>query len=243
MAEVDLERLAAAYDFRLDRGIAERLGPMLAVAGVGPGSTVVDVGGGRGDKASACAATGAAVLLVDPSRAMTAEAVTRGLCGVVARGEALPLGDESADLVFFHLSIHHGDWRAMLDEAWRVVRPGGVVWVWTMSDEHHEASYLTKWFPSVGPIDAGRFPPVADIGDHLSFLGGAPDVLEVEEIVERAAGEWVEAVRAGYVSTLHLVSDDEVQEGLARFAAGHPDPDATIEYRLLFSGVWSRCPG
>ncbi len=50
------------------------------------------------------------------------------------------------------------------------------------------------------------------------------------------------AVRAGFVSTLHLLSADQVTAGLNAFAAAHPDPDELVSYRLAFRRVSAIAP-
>jgi SAM-dependent methyltransferase len=242
MAEVDLERLAGAYEHRPDRGGRARVTAAVAAAQLAEGDLVVDIGGGRGRHAGAFADLGCRPVVVDPSRRMAAAAWSRGIPAVVAVGEDVPIADEVADLVYFHLSIHHGDWHRMLREAWRVVRPDGFVFVWTMEPAYHRRSFLSRWFPRVGEIDAGRFPDAAELAAAFESFGGEPaGGIQVDE-VERRAGDWIEAVRAGFVSTLHLLSDDEISEGLERFTAAHPDPDERIRYRLEHTSVWSVRP-
>jgi ubiquinone/menaquinone biosynthesis C-methylase UbiE len=238
MAEIDLSRLADAYRFRSDDG-GNEIAAMLSVCGIGANSHVVDVGGGRGAQAASAKALGARVTVIDPSIAMLHHAAARsiGLGAVQGVGEALPLASSSADLVYFHLSIHHGDWKLMLEEAWRVARPGGYVWVWTMTDDHHRASVLAKWFPRVAALDEARFPKIQAMSEHLAGLGGSLTTIERQESMTRTAADWVKAVEAGYVSTLHLLSDDELAGGLERFRAAHPDLSEVITYQLRYAGV------
>jgi len=238
MAEVDLTRLADAYRFRSDDG-GNEIAAMLSVCSIGADSHVVDVGGGRGAQAASARTLGARVTVIDPSMSMLRHAVARstGLGAVQGVGEALPLAPSSADLVYFHLSIHHGDWKAMLDEAWRVARPGGYVWVWSMSDDHHRASVLAKWFPRVAALDEARFPKIQAMSEHLAGLGGSVTTIERQESMARTAADWIEAVEAGYVSTLHLLSDEEVAGGLERFRVAHPDLAEVITYQLRYAGV------
>lgn len=239
MAEVDLDRLARAYAHRHEAGVERRVIPALEAAGVGSGDQVIDVGGGRGRHAAAMRSlAGCRSIVVDPSRAMLAEARAAGVEVVRGRGERLPFADASAALAFFHLSIHHGDWAAMVSEARRVVRPDGVVWVWTMSPEYHRSSHLARWFPRVGEIDAARFPEPEDLRIALAAGKARTGLITAVEHVVRPAADWVGAVRAGYVSTLHLLSRDEIEEGLAAFVAANPDPTAEIGYDLEIIGVW-----
>jgi hypothetical protein len=243
-SEIDLERLAAAYDHRLEASAVRRAGIAADATGLGPGSIVVDVGGGRGAHASVFTERGARAAVVDPSTAMVLASHRRGLAGVVARGESLPIGDGAADLVYFHLSIHHGAWQEMLTEAARVAGAGGRIWVWTFPDEYHEDSYLARWFPSVATIDAVRFPPVDGLRTLLADLGlvVAPTVVHHDR-VSRPAGAWMAAVRAGFVSTLHLISPDEIEAGLTAFGSQHPDPAEIIEYDLPYVGLHANSRG
>jgi hypothetical protein len=60
---------------------------------------------------------------------------------------------------------------------------------------------------------------------------------DARERVERTAGEWREAVEAGFVSTLQLLPPGELAAGLQRFGSAHPDLDQTIAYDLQYRSV------
>jgi SAM-dependent methyltransferase len=245
MAEVDLPRLAAAYEHRRGRDAAEgRAHDAAGQAGVGRGDIVIDVGGGRGDHSMVFARLGAVAVVVDPSLDMARHAAAGGVPSVVAPGERLPVADGCASLVYLHLSIHHGVPDAMVSEARRVVRPGGVAWVWTLAREHHRSSFLARWFPSVASIDEARFPDPDDIAAMMGAVGFERVRMgERLEVVARTAASWEAAVHAGFVSTLHLLDPAEVIAGLERFRSEHPEPDAMIEYTLQYRSVWGVGPG
>lgn len=241
---VDLERLAAGYRHRPARpATLERARRAGREAGLSAGDVVVDVGGGRGDHALEFAGAGATAVVVDRARGMAEGARRAGVLAVVGDGRRLPLRDGVARLVYFHASIHYGGWRGMLDEAVRVVAPGGTVWIWTFAPGHFRASYLATWFPSVPDIDEARFPDPAAMLDHLCELSMEPGGREeAVEVVVRSAGDWMAGVRAGFVSTLQLVPPEEIEAGLARFRAAHPDPGERITYPLRQEAVWARKP-
>lgn len=235
---VDLERLADGYRHRpaspaslarADRAIEE--------LHLGEGSVVVDVGGGPGSHAGRFAASGATVVVVDPAEGMWPRARSIGAHVVGGRGEALPLVSDLADLVWFHLSVHHTAWEQALAEAVRVCR--GEVRVWTMGRRHFERSFPARWFPSVPAIDASRFPDPDDVEEEMRSLGLAHvrHGLEIEK-KRLTAGEWLTAVDAGFISTLQLIPPDEMAAGIARFGEEHPDPDEVVEYELLFDWVF-----
>ena len=245
MGEIDLEALAGGYRHRpITEASRRRAAAAADAAGLQAGSVAVDVGGGRGDHAAVFAGRGATAVVVDRSVAMARAARSRtGVVVVVGDSGALPLRTGGAHLVYSHLALHYGDWRRMLDEARRVGRAGAVVWVWTFPVSHAAGSYLARWFPSVGGIDARRFPDPAAAARHLED-GGCAEVAVTSqpERVERAAGEWRSAVEAGFVSTLQLIGPDEIERGLEQHRRAHPDPAEPIAYDLPYVAVAGICP-
>lgn len=237
--QIDLESLAAGYSHRptSPAGLS-RARRAASSTGLGPRDVAVDVGGGRGHHAAVWVETGALPVVVDPSAAMAREAAMQpGVAALRATAQALPIRSGAATLVYFHLSIHYGDWRRAIDEALRVLRPGGECWIWTMGEEHHRASFLTRWFPSVGDIDAARFPPPDDIAAYLSDRVGSVTTGREIEHREMPATVWRRAVQARFVSTLQLISDDEFRSGLIAFDQTYPDGDEVVDYVLTFDWI------
>lgn len=205
------------------------------MAGLGAGSVALDVGGGLGEHAAVWAARGVRSIVLDPSWTMVQRASRRtGVTVLCARSQALPLRDGVLDLIYFHLSIHYGDWRSALTEAHRVLRPGGICEIWTLGSEHHRTSNLARWFPSVAAVDCARFPEPDELTAFLRGLEMSVEQVRVVERTQRRVGDWTRAVRAGFVSTLQLVSAEELERGLQDFTAAHPDPDEIFEYSLKY---------
>lgn len=237
--QVDLESLAAGYEHRptSKAGLARATRAGNA-AHLGPGRIAVDVGGGRGGHASVWAGMGATALVVDPSATMTRQAQRKhGVTAVRATAQRLPIRSRTVSLVYFHLSIHYGDWRRSVDEGLRVLDPSGECWIWTMGEEHHRRSFLARWFPSVGDIDAARFPPPREIATYLEERAVRVEVGREVEHKEMPAGVWRRAVSARFVSTLQLISGAEFRSGLIAFDEAYPDPDMTIDYELTFDWI------
>ncbi|TXR57758.1 class I SAM-dependent methyltransferase [Quadrisphaera setariae] len=94
---------------------------------------------------------------VDATRRRTRDLAARPGVRVdvlVADAEALPLPDASADLlVSFHALHHADDWRAVLAEAARVVRPGGQLALTEMTSRIVDA----PWLRAVSHHPDGRF--------------------------------------------------------------------------------------
>lgn len=122
--------------------LAEDSARLVALFGSVAGRTVLDVGAGRPEFASAFARRGARYVGLDGDVQTLA-----GLCApaVAARGEQLPLADSSVDVIFCSNVFEHVRRPQILgDELVRVTRPGGLVVVaytnWLSPWGGHETS-------------------------------------------------------------------------------------------------------
>lgn len=239
MSDVDLDHLARAYRHRpasaASRARAEAVGLELE-----RGTWVLDVGGGPGNHAAVWSGQGLRPVVLDPSVVMLASVRDRNLLGVRAFAQALPFSAGGFALVWFHLSIHYGDWMASVDEAVRVLGEGGRLEIWTLGPDHHEQSLLAQWFPSVPGIESGRFPKPDLVAAYLADRIRVVEVSRHVESVVRPAGEWLSAVEAGFISTLQLLPSVERAAGIAAITAAYPDPREEITYRLRFTRIVGR---
>ncbi len=174
-------------------------------------------------------------MVVDPSPGMLARraAAVRAVGG---RAERLSVASGAAQVVLFHMSLHHTRWQEALGEAARVLCPGGRVGIWTMGQDDTRHTFLARWFPSVPAIERSRFPDPNDLAGALRRVGFV-DVATGRDVerVTRTAGEWRAAVEAQFVSTLQLIDPAELAAGLAAFSAAHPDPAEEVRYERRFT--------
>jgi SAM-dependent methyltransferase len=101
-----------------------------------PGARVVDVGAGTGISTALLHARGARVLAVEPGEGMAAQ-LRRTLPDVPlvrGNGNALPLADDSADVITYAQAWHWTDPALAVPEAERVLRPGGALALWWNTD-------------------------------------------------------------------------------------------------------------
>ncbi len=231
MAEYDLDHLSSAYDHRpiSDAGVARARLSSNGIVGV-----ALDIGGGRGEHANVMRSPDRTAIVVDVAESMAVRAKTAGATAVVGSSANLPFGTDTASLAYFHLSIHYGPWRRVLDEAMRVVRPGGRIDIWTFNQQGLAQSSLAQWFPRVFDIDVGRFPAPVAMATHLSDRGALVAIEEHVEPADRSAAEWEAAVRARFVSTLQVLSETELDDGLARFRAVYPNDGDRYRYDVRF---------
>ncbi len=136
------------------------------LAGPGPRRTVVDLAAGTGLLSRALAASGAAVIAVEPDERMRAVLAARspGVEVRDGRGEAIPLPDASADAVYVSSAWHWMDAGRALAEIARVLRDGGRFGaIWTGADPQ------VPWLREVRALRDGqrlcRQEPASPAGD------------------------------------------------------------------------------
>jgi ubiquinone/menaquinone biosynthesis C-methylase UbiE len=183
----------------------------VALAGIAPGQTVVDVGCGTGNLSFAVLAArpDARVTGLDPDgdslRRAARKARRRGVSLTLVQGYAdrIPAEDASLDHVVSSLALHHvdDDGRvAFAHDALRALRPGGKVTVVDFggpapdAEEHHSAhghgpAHALRHLPRLLRSRVARAPVVArNLGNGIVVLlaeAGFGDAREVEHVDHR----------------------------------------------------------
>lgn len=153
-AEVQERQFAAGYDH------------VLAQAGVGPGTRLLDAGCGAGMAAMRAAALGATVAGIDAAPLLLDIARERVPAGDFREGdlEDLPFPDDSLDVVTgFNAFQFAGNPVRALAEARRVTRPGGTVAVmtWGRPEGMQAAAVVGALRPLLPPTATGAPGPFA----------------------------------------------------------------------------------
>lgn len=194
---------------------------------------VLDLGSGTGRFTPALADRfGGPVFGVEPAAKMRGvaleSAVHPAVTYVAGRAEQIPLPDESCDLALLFFVIHHvADRDAAARELARVVRPGGVVCVRTQFGDRLRDVSWRRYFPRALEVERSMFPSYHETVEPFVRAGFEVAALdEVEFEIAPSIAAHLERLRYRAVSTLELLSEDEVEAGLAameRAAAADPD--------------------
>jgi SAM-dependent methyltransferase len=213
-------------------------------AGLGPASTVLEVGCGTGNYASAL--TGRLRLAahgLDPSAGMLVHACAHPgpVTWLQGRAESFGFAGDAFDLVFSVDVIHHiADKTAFYHEAARVTRPGG--WVCTVTDSAEiirRREILSGYFPETVERELARYPRIA----HLEAWMAAAGLVDFETVTVEAAYEITSAqpFRDKAYSSLHLIPDGAWRAGLVRLERdlAHGPIRGTARYACL----WGCKPG
>jgi SAM-dependent methyltransferase len=218
---IDYNEMAASYARHraVHPGVATQL---IATAGIGPETCVLDVGCGTGNYAKALAAlTACQISGVEPSREMLRAARESAIWNTLVHGSAeqLPVPDHSVDLVMSTDVIHHvGDRPAYFREAARVLKPGGrLVTVTDSAADIARRRPLTSHFPETAAIELSRYPSLEVLTNEMTaagFTAISREGVELEyELID------IQPYRDRVFSSLTLLDDAAFQRGLARLAS------------------------
>jgi ubiquinone/menaquinone biosynthesis C-methylase UbiE len=197
------------------------------------GTRVLEVGCGPGRASAALAERHrAAVTGVDASPEMLAAArdfVPDGVVLVEGKAEALPFPDGTFDAGLAQFVVHLLDRPRAFAELRRVLQPDGVLWIKTSDPDRLDDHWLARPFPSAIAIERSRFPNEEALRRELEAAGFEVD-FERHEVGRRfSKAEALERLRARAYSTVALVDEQELTDGLARAEDLLEDP---VEYDL-----------
>jgi ubiquinone/menaquinone biosynthesis C-methylase UbiE len=143
--------------------------------------------------------------------------------------EAIPLPDNSVDVVLLFLTLHHwGDKLQGMREVARVLRPGGVVLLRTQFGDQMPDLYWYRYFPSAKRVDAQMYLGLDEVGSLAEQAGLVlePEPRWVDVAETRTLRAMYERLKLRAFSTFEHLAEEEIEAGFAEFerdAAADPD--------------------
>jgi ubiquinone/menaquinone biosynthesis C-methylase UbiE len=157
---------------------------------------------------------------------------------LVGAAEELPFADGQFERAVLRLVVHLVDRGRALPELARVLAADGVAVIATFVPEHFDHFWLNAYFPSIRAIDVARFPDPEALAVELRQAGFA--TVSTRPFSQRRAATRAEAldrIRGRFISSLHLLPDEEFEAGLA--AAERLLP-TQVEYELHWAILVAR---
>jgi ubiquinone/menaquinone biosynthesis C-methylase UbiE len=180
-----------------------------------------------------------AIAGVEPSAAMIARAQAAAPRALLVRAaaERLPFADAAFDRIYCINALHHfADREQFFAEARRVLRPGGGV-LTIGKDPHTERDswWVYDYFPETLEIDRERFARVRTLRGELAHAGfdwaESSECDRIEAMTPARDALDAGLVHRAYTSQLAVLSDEELQAGIARLRAA--DAAAGGELQLV----------
>lgn len=183
---VNFSANASIYDRRHGASVSdEGLARVWLAAGMSNGASVLDIGAGTGRVAIPLATRGCRVVALEPATGMVEQLQRKDGDGrvqpLIAEGSLLPFPGGTFDVVVIARLLYlTPDWRAILEEAFRVLGTGGVLLhEWGNGDVDEEWVLIRqearRLFEEAG-VAAPFHPGVRsehDVDEHLAALGMA----------------------------------------------------------------------
>ena len=248
------DRVAAGYESRavLQRTVEAHCLARLDLVRLTPRS-ILDLGCGPGVAGRALLKRyrGAQLTGVDFAPAMLREAHRRRRWFspqrfVCADAQALPLAADSMDLVFSNLTVQWcNDPAAVLAEAWRVLRPGGL-FMFTSLGPDTLRELRAAWRAVDGATHVSAFIDMHDLGDALGRSGFEQPVLDVERFCltypdVRALAADLKAIGAGNVTAgrrRQLTGRAAWSAMEAAYEAARSDGRLPATYEVIYAHAW-----
>lgn len=193
-------------------------------------NTILDLGCGTGRYSESLAAHfDAQVVGVDPSEKMLDQA-RRKLRDHPVRyepgcGEAIPLPDDSVDLIFMSMSFHHfNDPRLAARECRRVLRDGGIALVRTGTRDRITFYPYVEFFPKSPPIMEACLPTATSVCEVFESAGFS--TIKSDIVIQTIAPDYAtyaEKLAAGADSVLAQLSASDFQAGIEAMRAHGDD--------------------
>ena len=156
----------------------------------------------------------------------------------LGQAEKLTFPNDTFDLVFSVDVIHHVEDRAAYyREAFRVLKPGGIVCTVTDSEDIiRRRQPLANYFPETVEPEIARYPSIADLHQMMEKAGFS-EVAE-ERVEHQFATMDIQAYRDKAFSSLYLIPQEAFERGIRKMEADLlTDPIQIVSRYLLLWGV------
>ena len=238
------QRVAPVYDAirfddgdELDRTVSE-ISQRLELQGL----PLLEVGGGTGRYLSALTGLGGPLICLDLSVHQLVHA-SKSVAGVQGTATKLPLRSASVGLCAHVMMLHQlpaDHLLTAMSESFRVLAPGGLLFIKTASHSDIISRPFADIFPSGTAANLIRYPEISQIAAAASASGFTALESFTQSSVQRQTGsDFVKAIELQHTSTLALVPDDERRAGIEKvrqlLTPLNEVHDLPISHTLLFA--------
>lgn len=217
--KIDYEGISKIYDTSrgINIGVLEDL---CSILNVNSKSTLVDLGCGTGNFATALQQYSKRIVGIDLSGGMIRKTRSKSPNLQVLRGDVthLPFTSETFDGAYSIQVLHHvKDKDTFLEEIYRVLRKNARVTINSCSHKQHEAFWVLHYFPKGLEIDLARIPDVKEIEKMLEQAGfsevGSKICRSDTVLIDQQPDSYLDKRYRDGLSTFALLTKEEIESG------------------------------
>lgn len=222
--KVDYNIISETYDNHRSYGKSEIM-QLIDFGKIEKGSKILDLGCGTANLSTQLLECIPVDMIgIDKSLQMLEKASKKSL--QVVCGDAdhfiLPFKDNSFDIVIGAFVMHHITNRmALIRECFRILNNGALILITSSHDQIENLHPVIKdFFPTLVELDKKRFPELTEL-DYSFQSAGFKSIKHEELIISRIPIDmsYLDKVKNKFVSTFHLLSEDEFETGVERLEA------------------------
>ncbi len=151
-----------------------------------------------------------------------------------AEAERLPFKAGWFDGALMRQVVQHVELVPAFTEAARVLAPGGRLTIGTFHPDHFETVWIARLIPRVAEIDRARFPDPPTLTAALTAAGFAePETRRLTLTKTLAREEALRRLRGRFISTLHLLTEEELAAGIASAEELPDEFETTLDWLVL----------
>jgi len=212
---------------------------------------LLDIGSATGGATRlACANMGIIPICLDKSLNMLKQAKPisssqniplHRVCGIA---EALPFVSCCFMVATLNSVVHHIEKRSLaFRETLRVLQPGGILGICTLSHDQIRQHHLAKLFPRISVLNQQRYPSIELLLQELKSVGFETVDVLTSPFCERILTEQYRASILGrYGSVLHLLSETEFEAGIQQMERLLSASPSVFELRVSYTFIGARTP-
>lgn len=180
--------------------------------------TIIDIGCGTGiETINLYQSFRCKIIGIDPARKMlrVGQKLLPNIDWKIGTAENIPLEGNSVDLITSFFSVHHFvNIDLSFHEFYRVLKPNGKIFIFTISHSQMVSSLEYKFFPDMLSIDLKRVPSIVNLKEKLTLNNFNTTEVEIKYETRKIDKKYLEMVKNKYRIGFRLLNQEQLNSGI-----------------------------
>ncbi|MCX4364293.1 MAG: class I SAM-dependent methyltransferase [Bacilli bacterium] len=189
-------------------------------------ATILDIGCGTGKYGELLEKENYKVIGIDKSEIQIIQAKSL-IEAYVGDATFLPFPDASFDactMIIMLQQLNDEERLKAFKEAYRVLKPHGILIIKTCSHEDLQVRFTAQFFPKTLEIDKKRYPDIPVLKDELAIFSQI-ETINSQITVKKEKERYIARFQERGASNLSFLSDEELEDGINNFKECFKDED------------------